>query len=158
MAIDTALLQKSQILFTKITVLCFHCIKEEPDHLVQKYTVTIVHSIIQNLLAYVYMTIITISQCSALHKTLTQNILYKLIMTYYVAESLRSNNRGDRICINENLEYRWFSPTEQLDPYHLLHPDNDFSYTIQLWLTNLSTNNMQLLFSFTEQSHPELFI
>ena len=79
-------------------------------------------------------------------------------MTYYVAESLRSDNIGDYICINENLDYKWFSPTEQLDPYRLLPPDDDFSYTIQQWLTDLPTNNTRLLFSFTEQSHPELFI
>lgn len=79
-------------------------------------------------------------------------------MTYYVAEFLHSDNGGDYICINENLDYKWFSPTEQLDPCRLLPCDEHVYYTIQQWLADLPTNNMRLLFSFTEQSHPELFI
>ena len=81
-------------------------------------------------------------------------------MTYYVAESTRgSAGRGRYICINDDMKYKWFSSISVIDPTNLTHTD-DYASTITVheWLTVLPKHRMRFLFSFTEQSHPELFI
>ena len=77
-------------------------------------------------------------------------------MTYYVAKSSR-NDDYPYICINSDMQYRWFKTLAEVTPYELTDQavDND---TIQDWLDNLPNTTMTLLYSFTEQSHPELFI
>ena len=77
-------------------------------------------------------------------------------MTYYVAKSSRNDNY-QYICINSNMNYGWFKTLAAITPYEL--SDDDHSHeTIQDWLDNLPNTTMTLLYSFTEQSHPELFI
>ena len=77
-------------------------------------------------------------------------------MTYYVAKSSR-NDRYQYICINSDMDFRWFKTLAAITPYEL--SDNSHNYkTIQDWLDNLPNTTMTLLYSFTEQSHPELFI
>ena len=78
-------------------------------------------------------------------------------MTYYVAKSNREDNTIPYICINSNLYYEWFSTLAEISPYKLGNQSYKFS-VIQDWLDSLPNTTMTLLYSFTEQSHPELFI
>ena len=77
-------------------------------------------------------------------------------MTYYVAKSSR-NDDCQYICINSAMNYRWFKTLAAIRPYELSNDSHTFS-TIQDWLDYLPNTTMTLLYSFTEQSHPELFI
>ena len=81
-------------------------------------------------------------------------------MTYYVAESTRKPQGKDRyICINEDMKYSWFPSISAINPADLTHTDDHTPImTIHEWLTILPKHNMRFVFSFTEQSHPELFI
>lgn len=78
-------------------------------------------------------------------------------MTYYVAKSNRENGPLLYLCINSNLYYEWFSTVAEISPNKLDNQGCVFS-TIQDWLDYLPNTTMTLLYSFTEQSHPELFI
>lgn len=79
-------------------------------------------------------------------------------MTYYVAKSSR-NDSYPYICINSDMNYRWFKTLASITPYDLSDNNNDTDgNTIQDWLDNLPYTTMTLLYSFTEQSHPEFFI
>lgn len=78
-------------------------------------------------------------------------------MIYYVAKSNREDMTLPYLCINSNLDYRWFSTLAEISPYKLDTHSREFN-TIQGWLDNLPNTTMTLLYSFTEQSHPELFI
>ena len=81
-------------------------------------------------------------------------------MTYYVAESTRRPSDNNRyICINDDMKYRLFSSISAIDPTNLTHTD-DYAptMTVHEWLAVLPKHRMRFLFSFTEQSHPELFI
>lgn len=79
-------------------------------------------------------------------------------MTYYVAKSSR-NDSYQYICINSDMSYRWFKTLAAITPYDLSDNNNDTDgNTIQDWLDNLPYTTMTLLYSFTEQSHPEFFI
>ncbi len=78
-------------------------------------------------------------------------------MTYYVAKSNLKNDQYLYLCINSDMRYKWFKTLAEIRPYEL--SDNRHNYkTIQDWLDNLPNTTMTLLYSFTEQSHPELFI
>ena len=77
-------------------------------------------------------------------------------MTYYVAKSSRKD-MYQYICINSNMDYRWFKTLAAITPYELSNDAHNHE-TIQDWLDNLPNTTMTLLYSFTEQSHPELFI
>ena len=80
-------------------------------------------------------------------------------MTYYVAESIiRPSDKNRYICINDDMKYRWFSSISAIDPTNLTRTDDYPIMTVHEWLAVLPKNHMRLLFSFTEQSHPELFI
>ena len=78
-------------------------------------------------------------------------------MRYYIAQSSRS---GNYICTNSDLYYKWFTSLNLVDPTDLPECDEEESSTdaIDDWLENLKTNKMTLILTFTEQSHPELFI
>ena len=78
-------------------------------------------------------------------------------MTYYIA---RSNISDDYICINFDLYYKWFTSLNLVDPTDLPECDEEESSTdtIDDWLKDLKANNMTLILTFTEQSHPEMFI
>ena len=78
-------------------------------------------------------------------------------MIYYVAKSNRKNDQYPYICINSDMQYRWFKTLAEITLYELTEQGNDDN-TIQGWLDNLPNTTMTLLYSFTEQSHPELFI
>lgn len=78
-------------------------------------------------------------------------------MIYYVAKSNREDGTPPYLCINSNLDYRWFRTLAEISPYKLDNQGRKFN-TIQGWLDNLPNTTMTLLYSFTEQSHPELFI
>ena len=78
-------------------------------------------------------------------------------MTYYVAKSNRKNEQYLYLCINSNMRYKWFKTLAEIRPYEL-SGDSHNHETIQDWLDNLPNTTMTLLYSFTEQSHPELFI
>lgn len=77
-------------------------------------------------------------------------------MKYYVAKSSR-NDGYQYICINSNMNYKWFKTLATITPYELSNDSHDHK-TIQDWLDDLPNTTMTLLYSFTEQSHPELFI
>lgn len=77
-------------------------------------------------------------------------------MTYYVAKSGKDNILP-YICINDHCHYRWYSNLNDIDPYALTDADYG-SEGIDQWLSNLSVNKLTLLYSFTQESHPELFI
>ena len=77
-------------------------------------------------------------------------------MTYYVAKSSRNDNYW-YICINSDMSYKWFKTLAAITPYELSNDGHNHE-TIQDWLDNLPNTAMTLLYSFTEQSHPELFI
>lgn len=77
-------------------------------------------------------------------------------MTYYVAQSGK-DLLFSYICINSHCSYRWYRKLSDIRPNELL--DNDYGSTdIEQWLSDLPTNNMTLLYTFTQESHPELFI
>ena len=78
-------------------------------------------------------------------------------MTYYIALSSRN---GDYICINSDLYYKWFTSLNLVDPTNLSGCDENESSTdtIDDWLKDLKVNKMTLILTFTEQSHPEMFI
>ena len=78
-------------------------------------------------------------------------------MTYYVAKSNHENDPLPYLCINSNLYYEWFSTLAEISPYKLDNQGREFN-TIQGWLDYLPNTTMTLLYSFTEQSNPELFI
>lgn len=78
-------------------------------------------------------------------------------MIYYVAKSNRENNPLPYLCISSNLYYKWFSTLAEISPYKLDTKGYEFS-TIQDWLDYLPNTTMTLLYSFTEQSNPELFV
>lgn len=77
-------------------------------------------------------------------------------MTYYVAKSSR-NDSYPYICINNNMNYKWFKTLAAITPYELSDDGHNYE-TIQDWCDDLPNTTMTLLYSFTEQSHPELFI
>ena len=77
-------------------------------------------------------------------------------MTYYVAKSSR-NGSYQYVCINSDMNYRWFKTLAAITQYKLSDDSHNYE-TIQDWLDNLPNTTMTLLYSFTEQSHPELFI
>lgn len=81
-------------------------------------------------------------------------------MTYYVAESTRRPSDKNRyICINEDMKYSWFPSISAINPADLTNTDDHTpTMTIHEWLAILPKYNMRFVFSFTEQSHPELFI
>ena len=81
-------------------------------------------------------------------------------MTYYVAESTRRPSDKNRyICITENMKYNWFPSISAINPADLTNTD-EYTTTMPVdeWLAVLPKHNMCFVFSFTEQSHPELFI
>ena len=78
-------------------------------------------------------------------------------MTYYVAKSNRKNDQYLYLCINSDMRYEWFKTLAEIRPYEL-SDDSHYHETIQDWLDYLPKTTMTLLYSFTEQSHPELFI
>lgn len=81
-------------------------------------------------------------------------------MTYYVAESTRRPSDKNRyICITENMKYNWFPSISAINPADLTLTD-DYTpiMTAHEWIAILPKHNMRFIFSFTEQSHPELFI
>ena len=78
-------------------------------------------------------------------------------MTYYVAKSNLKNDQYLYLCINSNMRYKWFKTLAEIRPYGLSNDSHNYE-TIQDWLDNLPNTTMTLLYSFTEQSHPELFI
>ena len=55
------------------------------------------------------------------------------------------------------MNYKWFKTLAAITPYELSDDSHDYK-TIQDWLDDLPNTTMTLLYSFTEQSHPELFI
>ena len=77
-------------------------------------------------------------------------------MKYYVAKSNR-NDSYQYICINSDMNYKWFKTLAAITPYELSNDSHDYKM-IQDWLDDLPNTTMTLLYSFTEQSHPELFI
>lgn len=77
-------------------------------------------------------------------------------MTYYVTKSNLEGDSLPYLCINSNLNYKWFRSLTSIAPYKLSAYAQE--HTIQDWLDNLPNTTMTLLYSFTEQSHPELFI
>ena len=81
-------------------------------------------------------------------------------MTYYVAESTRRPSDKNRyICVTENMKYKWFPSISAINPADLTHTDDHTPImTIHEWIASLPKYNMRFVFSFTEQSHPELFI
>ena len=78
-------------------------------------------------------------------------------MTYYVTKSNWEGEGLPYLCVNSNLNYKWFRSLASITPYKLFAYDTEYN-TIQDWLDNLPNTTMTLLYSFTEQSHPELFI
>ena len=77
-------------------------------------------------------------------------------MTYYVAKSGKYDHRP-YICIDEACHYCWYRNLDEINPNNLTdsdYGDND----INQWLSNLPVNGLTLLYSFTRESHPELFI
>ena len=78
-------------------------------------------------------------------------------MTYYVAKSNRKNDQYQYLCINSDMRYEWFKTLAEIRLYELSNDSHNHE-TIQDWLDNLPNTTMTLLYSFTEQSHPELFI
>ncbi len=77
-------------------------------------------------------------------------------MTYYVAKASR-NDGYQYICVNSDMNYKWFKTLAAITPYELSNDSHNHE-TIQDWLDNLPNTTMTLLYSFTEQSHPEYFI
>ena len=78
-------------------------------------------------------------------------------MIYYVTKSNHENDPLPYLCINSDLCYSWFSTLAEISPYKLSNKGYEFN-TIQDWLDHLPNTTMTPLYSFTEQSHPELFI
>ena len=81
-------------------------------------------------------------------------------MTYYVAESTRRPSGKDRyICMTDDMKYSWFPSISTINPADLTNTDEYTpTMTAHEWLAVLPKHNMRFVFSFTEQSHPELFI
>ena len=77
-------------------------------------------------------------------------------MTYYVAKSGKDCILP-YICINSDCYYRWFHQLNQINPLDLDDTDPD-TININQWLSDLTINGMTFLYSFTRESHPELFI
>ena len=78
-------------------------------------------------------------------------------MTYYVAKSGR-DQMLPYICMNDKLNYHWFRSIDTINPHQLTCFDAEESTTLQDWLDSVSKHSMTLLYSFTEESNPELFI
>ena len=81
-------------------------------------------------------------------------------MTYYVAESTRRPSDENRyICMTDDMKYSWFPSISAINPADLTNTDEYTpTMTVHEWLAVLPNTTMTLLYSFTEQSHPELFI
>lgn len=77
-------------------------------------------------------------------------------MTYYVAKS-DVYRHTPYICINDHCTYCWYRNLSDIDPCALTETYYG-SEGIDEWLSNLSINKLTLLYSFTQESHPEYFI
>ena len=77
-------------------------------------------------------------------------------MTYYVAKTNR-DHLFPYICINSHGDYECYRQLQDITPYDLSDNDSD-SVDIEQWLSDLPINTMTLLYTFTQESHPELFI